>query len=121
MKKLRRQIDARVNEAPRQKVSKLKADFLRSLVNVLHFLKPFQSTLKWIDSQYGADVFSYFVFVLWIMTINAMTLAVSFVFGMAPTIFWHDYNGGSSAGVIEVPNWEFRAKDVLTGGVSSLK
>ena len=118
MNKVREQIDAaKTGEAPRQQASRLKTDFLRSLNNFFSFFKPFRGTLQWIDSHYGNDVSSYFVFVLWITTTNLITMGITFFFGMVPSIFWHDAKNGTATAVIDLENKTFHAEDILTGGV----
>ncbi|OWA53852.1 hypothetical protein BV898_18273 [Hypsibius exemplaris] len=115
--KIREQLGPTLNVlAPRQQASRLKADFDRALENFLHFFKPFRSTLKWIDSHYGADVFSYFGFVLWIMTTNLLTLGVTFFFGMIPSLIWHDGNADKATAVLPRENVSYRAQDILTTG-----
>lgn len=114
--KLKSEVDAIITPTVRQKASRYRKSFTRAIQTVITNLKPFSGLLRWIDSHYGSDVHGYFVFILWIMAVNSAAFAVLFLFGLAPSIVWHDNNDGLPMAVDASRN--FQAQDLLSGGVS---
>lgn len=114
--KLKSQVDAKIPATVRQTASRFRKNVFRAAASFFERLQPFSTVLKWVDSHYGSDVHSYFKFILWMIVINVTTFTVTFFFGMAPSIFWHDASNGSPL-LVNLNNTVYKAEDILTGKV----